>query len=751
MSEVVAESSLDSQSREERIAARRTRIEARLRSQQESQSNDEETNIRRKKNEDLKDPGKSKSQIAQSKQRVDKLRSYGTELITNVRVAGDARESARRHEEEKKLETRRARLEEEIKVSAEKCNEMTQKWATPLAKEIPQELNEMMTEQQSLCDSIIESKNKLIQEFQHELKSKDDEYVKDLKRQADDIDLLLERMDKQIKELQRAYREELTEIEKSFLEERISLMESNRKEIEALMKQRRDKEQEFMETREKRVEENESALEQLRVNDAEEYNMIKIKLETDVQVLEQQLQAMKATYQLNSEKLEYNFQVLKKRDDENQITITQQKRKITRMTDVLNNLRAKYAKQERTYREENMQLTDDYARITEQFKELQKKFRHFESADGEKYSELWAMNQEQVLELVQRVLEADKVLTEQQLGLRWRPPSERVFDPAFVPSHDSAPSHGHNAEGRGGDGHVLGGTAAPPGTSRGADGQGGYAESVHSDHNDTSVNVTVGTGGNGEALSPGTIKRILELLCDETGFLVEEKLTRLLAPLDKGEQSLMKLDSIFKALSIHTEEDIHKLASYFIITRDETEDDEMDEAAAAIARANNIMTGKRSDSTEDNRGLPQLIHPNDVVRALRAFVQAHGTSAAHATNRTQRGDSSEVVGAADENEYWDRLVNIISPTESRIWAGMLDGLEKYNSLLSQRWELINETDSLRTQNDELRTLLSQYMTSKVNQDLRVPPTRVMGEEFMTLQQQQQQQQHYAQTHQSRRG
>ena len=49
-----------------------------------------------------------------------------------------------------------------------------------------------------------------------------------------------------------------------------------------------------------------------------------------VQVLEQQLQQMKATYQLNQEKLEYNFQVLKKRDEENTITKSQQKRKITR-------------------------------------------------------------------------------------------------------------------------------------------------------------------------------------------------------------------------------------------------------------------------------------------------------------------------------------------------------------------------------------------------------------------------------------
>lgn len=49
-----------------------------------------------------------------------------------------------------------------------------------------------------------------------------------------------------------------------------------------------------------------------------------------IQILEQQLQQMKAIYQLNREKLEYNFQVLKKRDEENTVIKSQQKRKINR-------------------------------------------------------------------------------------------------------------------------------------------------------------------------------------------------------------------------------------------------------------------------------------------------------------------------------------------------------------------------------------------------------------------------------------
>ncbi len=48
---------------------------------------------------------------------------------------------------------------------------------------------------------------------------------------------------------------------------------------------------------------------------------------------------MRATYQLNTEKLDYNYRVLVERDHENQTTINQQKRKISRQRDVLSSLK----------------------------------------------------------------------------------------------------------------------------------------------------------------------------------------------------------------------------------------------------------------------------------------------------------------------------------------------------------------------------------------------------------------------------
>ena len=62
------------------------------------------------------------------------------------------------------------------------------------------------------------------------------------------------------------------------------LLNKHRKEFDEKMDERRNKEVAFLDERFKRVERNENELHNLRIRDAEEYNEMKVKLETDVQV-----------------------------------------------------------------------------------------------------------------------------------------------------------------------------------------------------------------------------------------------------------------------------------------------------------------------------------------------------------------------------------------------------------------------------------------------------------------------------------
>ncbi len=131
---------------------------------------------------------------------------------------------------------------------------------------------------------------------------------------------------------------------------------------------------------------------------------------------------MKATYQLNQEKLAYNYQVLQKRDEENAKTKAQQKRKITKLQDSLTFLKKKLAKQIKQFNDENQQLSDDYKRVTDMFNDLELKSKHFLSVDLKKFHDIWKMNEEESKKIAKNLLEADRIIHEQQLGLQWKCP-----------------------------------------------------------------------------------------------------------------------------------------------------------------------------------------------------------------------------------------------------------------------------------------------------------------------------------------
>ena len=521
------QSTSEADNRDERIQKRRERVKERMETARR-EAKGEQPHKDEDKEKDVEKDRASKKQMEDSKQRLDKLISDGTQLVTNVKVAGDAKEVQRRVEEDESKKTRFEKLEAEANASIERFEEIMRRWDPALGKTIPQDLQEKLAEQKGACDAMRDEKDKLINDFQQELKCKDDQYVRDLKKQAEDVDLILERMEDQVKTIMRGYREELEEIEKAFVSERAKLLEHHIKTWNDEMEKRRKTELQYLRERERRIDDYEQQLQHLRQQNAEEYKKIMMKFEKDIQVLQQQIEQMKATFQLNAEKLEYNYHVLKKRDEENMITISQQKRKITKLQDVLTNLRKRLAKQEEQHQVESINITEEYKKNSQQFSDLQKKYKLFQAADAKKFEEVWDMAEENVRRLAKVVQQGDKSIHEQQLGLNWE--AEELPE---------SPMKQVTTTAQGNDGSISQALQ--------------YVASILSSEGDSVTTVNDGK------LSPKLIQQALQLVCQESGFLIDEKLLRLLVPLEEEEKLLMKLDSIFKALLIETEEDIHKL------------------------------------------------------------------------------------------------------------------------------------------------------------------------------------------------
>ncbi|XP_053057100.1 dynein regulatory complex protein 1 isoform X3 [Acinonyx jubatus] len=604
-----------------------------------------------------------------------KLLLCGTELVTNIQVAADIREIHRRVEEGEIRRQRLEKLENEVKTSQDKFDEITMKWEEGKRKRIPQDLWDMLNTQQ-------------------ELKTKDDQYVKDLKKQSDDICLLLERMEEQVKNVMKTFRQELNSIEKAFEAERRELLTSNKKKWERALQAHNAKELEYLLSRIKKVEDYEKQLNKQRVWDCEEYNTIKIKLEQDVQILEQQLQQMKATYQLNQEKLEYNFQVLKKRDEESVVIKSQQKRKISRLHDILNNLRSKYTRQIRQFEEENQSLTSDYIRLVTQFKELQKAMRHFALLDDKRFREIWLMNEEEAKDLISKAFDVDRIIHTQHLGLPWTAPDFWFLRNVGPISQQQQRSATQILE------EVLIQTEE---------------EGMEEATSETESYLDLP-----KQVSMKTTRKILMLLCDESGFLIESKLLSLLCPLEKSECYLLKLDAIFSALGIESEDDLYKLVNFFLKYRVHHSPSSQERTSPMSA----LDPGEQTDLERQKEGSlvggepeekevpssPTLIHPNDVLKILEAFVMGL---------RKPRDPPAPVKvvkyvrDTSKDSAYWEALATVLPYATQNLWDALYTALEKYHLVLTQRAKLLIENNSLEKQNTELQMLLQQYLDSKM--------------------------------------
>lgn len=136
---------------------------------------------------------------------------------------------------------------------------------------------------------------------------------------------------------------------------------------------------------------------------------------------------MKAVYRLNEEKLDFNTKVLNERASVNSKTSKMLKTRESRYANIVREVKKAYHKELSEFHRKNLKYTSEFKKFTKQFKELQKKFERFEKSDNNRLKEIWEMNEKEAKEIVEKIMNADKVIHTQQLDITWKPPSDPIF------------------------------------------------------------------------------------------------------------------------------------------------------------------------------------------------------------------------------------------------------------------------------------------------------------------------------------
>lgn len=135
-----------------------------------------------------------------------------------------------------------------------------------------------------------------------------------------------------------------------------------------------------------------------------------------------------------------------------------------------------------------------------------------------------------------------------------------------------------------------------------------------------------------------------------------------------------------------------------------------------VTRTDNGAIGEGDDEEND----PNLLNldPDNVVLALKEFENERERKAIEdmmGASKTKKVNKAEDDAERAKREklkqelYWDRLTGILDPQKCSVWRALNKSLNKYYQMLVNRQNLIEETGLLNQQNEELKTLLNQYL------------------------------------------
>ena len=702
---------------------------------------------------------------------------------TNLDIEGIKREAQRkerdrRFDEELKRQKRYEEIHAESQHAARAIGALDLIWSECRNMKDCQELADLLHEHKEKFKQLVSKKRDLIKKLESHLDFKDDEYVRELELMKQDIDTLVEKMRLQFQELRELSKRELKVIEEDLIKQRSEMLAANKADLDDKFASHRKAEEDAAESRRNEEEEAAKSLENLRVVNDKRYMDMKIKAEILIQNCEKCYEDMRALYQLNSEKLSYNYKVLKEKKEENDKLQSQLKTKEQDYKAQFKSKKDAYKSKHETLNKENKKLTKQYTSLSAKLKSLHRKFKHFVQADTQKYEEIRKMNLDEINKMKERIRHADQIIHQHQLGVVWEAfTEEEVIKEEFV---DDEKIDGLGAEDEIGENQDMKDQNSSPSSQKhrgnrgagGSDDEGmgefGDDDMARRSHlKDSTQPFQDAQDVGGEDLIPeDEMHAILNLTLFELDFLLDDKVRAELDEVDEKEQLLIKLNVVRKVLAVKDESEMTRLLFDLYtgakrtkpigggLTESRLIDEGNPEDPAAAEGSNEQEGGHRESGAEEHENLGRqdsfgrehdegdeeedFIHkiedsydPNLIIEILSKFIEVKKNhvvlnSADHHTKKLLIKKEKE-KNLRDQKIYIAKMSKVLPNERLKMWRVLEKISGQYYQLLLERQRDIVETTQLHTQNDELKNLLRQY--TKVNHNLRVPPTDMLNINF----------------------
>lgn len=265
-----------------------------------------------------------------------------------------------------------------------KLQEISNHWDALEQNKDPVLVNLGLQQQQRRIDQLMLQKDTIIAECQRELLSADENYNKGQEKQSEELECLVDRVNHHVETMKLAYRDQLEQLQMTITRERVAKAHEAEDVLNELFDCKR--EQELVKLRDQREQlvAADRELEAMVLSNEELIRSEKTRLEMDNETLQLELQKTKADILLNTEKLDYNFEVFKRREEES--GRNQQKKQLTKLNDTISQLKNNLKHRELASGQETKRLQTDIAKIKGQIRDLTQSSSAIEAANERKVS-----------------------------------------------------------------------------------------------------------------------------------------------------------------------------------------------------------------------------------------------------------------------------------------------------------------------------------------------------------------------------
>lgn len=207
------------------------------------------------------------------------------------------------------------------------------------------------------------------------------------------------------------------------------------------------------------------------------------------------------------------------------------------------------------------------------------------------------MHEDEAMAKLEKMLAADKIIHEQQLGLTWRPPPQPVRSWSQAGGGKKKASTNELTSGPGASDSRMGATSERSSNNN--------AEDEYGDLDSPTV----------KRISSAKLKYMLKLLASEAGFLVNANVQAAIENLPDDEAELVKADMIMRALGIENEGEMERLMRFFF------QDPRAEVPADVSGAGSQASQSGASAAATPAPAWGLIVGPEDVIRVIKQFVE----------------------------------------------------------------------------------------------------------------------------------